>query len=381
MFLPPLRGSIAWIGTFQGLTPLAIDCRRSAAAPGEQTTQKRTAMVPRWPLLIAVTVLAMLLLPQRASAQEVKIDDATKQATGKALAWLAKKQEPDGSWSEPAYPKNNAITAFALLAFMSQGHLPDRGPYGGVIAKGCRFLINSSRARDGYLGGIGQGNMYCHAMSTLALAELWGMSGDQSIKPVLTKAVELMVKSQNGEGGWRYEPEPTGADISVTIMQVMALRAAKNSGLHVPDETLQKAIGYILKCYDPGSGGFRYMPGQREPAFARTAAGICVLQLSGAYDAKQIPKAIEFLKGNMEPRDHFWYGHYYAAHALHQLGGKDWEEYYAQIRNLLLSKQSATGEWSTRSITDNRTAGPVYQTSIAVIILSVPAHYLPIFQR
>ena len=36
------------------------------------------------------------------------------------------------------------------------------------------------------------------------------------------------------------------------------------------------------------------------------------------------------------------------------------------------------GSWST---TNRREVGPVYQTSIAVIILSVPAHYLPVFQR
>jgi hypothetical protein len=40
--------------------------------------------------------------------------------------------------------------------------------------------------------------------------------------------------------------------------------------------------------------------------------------------------------------------------------------------------QHADGSWST---TRAREVGPVYQTSIAVIILSVPAHYLPVFQR
>ena len=328
--------------------------------------------------MVAVLLLAYLSAPLR--ADEVKIDDATKKAATRALEWLKAKQDADGSWSEGGYPKNNAITSFALLAFLSQGHLPDRGAYGQTIARGCKFLLGSAK-RDGYLGGVGHGNMYCHAMSTLALAELWGMSADEEIKPVLERAVDLIIRSQNGEGGWRYDPAPTGADISVTIMQVMALRAAKNSGLHVPDDTLKKAIAYILKCYEPSSGGFRYMPGNREPGFARTAAGVCVLQLSGQYDAQQIPKAVEFLKDNMEPREHFWYGHYYASHAMHQIGGKDWEDYYTRMRALLLKSQVETGEWNTRSIVDGRTAGPVYQTSIAVIILSIPAHYLPIFQR
>ena len=105
-----------------------------------------------------------------------------------------------------------------------------------------------------------------------------------------------------------------------------------------------------------------------------------MLQLTGQYDAQPIPKAVQYLKQNASTREHFWYGHYYAAHAMYQVGGRDWEDWYAKLRALLLPKQSPAGDWSTRDL-DRQSAGPVYQTSIAVIILSVPAHYLPIFQR
>jgi hypothetical protein len=189
--------------------------------------------------------------------------------------------------------------------------------------------------------------------------------------------VDLIIKCQNHEGGWRYDPQPTGADISVTIMQVMALRAAKNSGMHVKDDTLKKAISYINRCYHSPTGGFNYQPGRSQPGFARTAAGVCVLQLTGEYNAQQVPKAVEYLKQNFETRQFFWYGHYYAAHAMHQVGGKEWEDWYARLRTRLLSMQSSDGSWPTHS--DG--AGPVYATSIAVIVLSVPANYLPIFQR
>ena len=51
-----------------------------------------------------------------------------------------------------------------------------------------------------------------------------------------------------------------------------------------------------------------------------------MLKLTGEYD-KKIDKSIEYLKRSMEtPREHFWYGHYYACHAMHQVGGKDWED-------------------------------------------------------
>lgn len=328
-------------------------------------------------LILVLLTLGLFVAGSRIRAAEVKMDEAAKKATAKALEWLKDRQNTDGSWGEARYPHNTALTAFGLLAFMSQGHLPGQGAHGPEVAKGCRFLLASARESDGYLIGARGGNMYCHGMATLALAELWGMTGADDVKPVLERAVKLIVKSQNPEGGWRYEPQPTGADVSVTIMQVMALRAAKNSGMHVPDETMKKAIDYITTCYDTRNGAFNYMPHVR-PSFACTAAGACVLQLTGKYDAKQIPKAIDHLKRNFDDGGDFWYGHYYAAHAMHQVGGKDWEEWYGRLNSTLLPQQKPEGFWNMR---DRRGVGPVYQTSISVIILSVPMNYLPIFQR
>src|SRR5262245_19519606 len=242
----------------------------------------KSAYEVRGPFFGAVTmrvliVLAVVLaaLPARAADNKVVMDEAAKKATAKALEWLASKQNADGSWSDGRYPHNTAITAFALLAFMSQGHHPSQGLYGPEVAKGTRYLIASSRESDGYLVGPRGGNMYCHGMATLALSQVWGMTGDEEVQKVLKKAVDLIVRCQSNEGGWRYEPVPYGADISVTIMQVMALRGAKDSGLHVPDATLKKAIEYINRCYDDRSGGYYYQPYVRAPGFARTAAGVC----------------------------------------------------------------------------------------------------------
>lgn len=331
----------------------------------------------RYALILTIVVNSTFA---RAADTKVKMDDASKRAVARGLEWLSTKQNADGSWSESRYPHNTAITAFALMAFMSQGHLPGQGAYGPEVAKGARFIVSSAREEDGYLVGSRGGNMYCHAQATLALAELWGMARDPELKPTLVRAVDLIVKSQNREGGWRYEPQPTGADISVTIMTVMALRAAKNGGLHVPDATMRNAIDYIQSCYHPSSGGFVYQPRSPRPGFARTAAGICVLQLCGEYEADQIPRAVEYIKEHTLTREeHFWYGHYYAAHAFRQIGGKEWVDWYERIKTTMLPIQSADGSWSKQI--DRENVGPVYATAIAVIALSVPANYLPIFQR
>jgi len=126
-----------------------------------------------------------------------------------ALEWLAGKQnvEAPGARQVPAQHRHHLLRAVGVPV---AGHLPQQGQYGPEVSRGCRFLLSSAGRR--YLIGSRGGNMYCHAMATLALAELWGMTGDDDIKPVLTKAVELIVRCQNPEGGWRYDrnrPGPT----------------------------------------------------------------------------------------------------------------------------------------------------------------------------
>src|SRR5438105_9067926 len=143
-------------------------------------------------IIVAVTFLSVGFCHPRASA-EVQMDEPTRKVTARALEWLASKQNSDGSWSEGNYPHSTAITAFAVLAFLSQGHLPNEGLYGPEVAKGARFLMAAARS-DGYLVGARGGNMYCHAMATLALAELWGSTGDDDIKAVVLKAVNLIVR-------------------------------------------------------------------------------------------------------------------------------------------------------------------------------------------
>lgn len=301
----------------------------------------------------------------------VKMDDATKKAVDKALRFLADRQEADGAWG------NTAITGFALLAFMSNGHMPNQGEHGKAVAKGVRYLCSTAR-EDGYLVGARGGNMYCHGMAALALTQAYGMTGDEDVKKITKRAIELIIKTQNHEGGWRYDPSPTGADISVTIMQVMALRGAKDAGIHVPDKVTDEAIKYVNRCYDKRSGGYRYQPYSSGAGYARTAAGVCVLQLCGKYDADEIKAAVEYMEKTGDDRGHYWYGHYYAAHAMNQVGGELWEKYYKRMRDSLLRSQLASGAWQ-----DGREAayGPAYQTSIAVLILSVPTHYLPIYQK
>src|SRR5438874_1068234 len=122
-------------------------------------------------VLAAFAVLLVAPTPARAD-EKVKIDDKTKAAIDKALDYLKTQQKRDGSWG------NTAVTSFALLAFMANGHLPNQGLYGPEVAKGVRNLLAAARD-DGYLVGSYGGNMYCHGMAALALTQVFGMTGDE----------------------------------------------------------------------------------------------------------------------------------------------------------------------------------------------------------
>ena len=307
---------------------------------------------------------------------------AVDRAIASGLAWLARSQNDDGSFGSGTYRGNIAVTSVAGLAFMSAGSSPGRGPYGAPIDKALAFVMQNT-SPSGFIavpGSATHGPMYSHGFGTLFLAEAYGMTHRPEIREKLQKAVRLILDTQNNEGGWRYQPVRHDADLSVTICQINALRAARNAGLSVPKETVEACIRYVKQSQNP-DGGFRYMlTGGATSEFPRSAAGVVALQSAGEYDTKEIREGIAYLRQYTREiklgsrYSHYFYGHYYAAQAMWIQGGEDWAEWYPAIRNELIRRQSAVGYW-TDSICNE------YGTAMALIILQIPNNYLPIFQR
>ena len=50
------------------------------------------------------------------------------------------------------------------------------------------------------------------------------MSPRRDLREKLSRAVKLIIDTQNEDGGWRYQPQRREADLSVTVCEVMALR-------------------------------------------------------------------------------------------------------------------------------------------------------------
>lgn len=298
-------------------------------------------------------------------------------SVSRGLAWLARQQNLDGSFGGGSqYGRHVGITALAGLAFVCDGNVPGRGRYADVVEKGLQFALESTAEQSGLIAAeTSYGPMYGHGFATLFLAEMYGMSPRSDIREKLRKAVALIVSTQNDQGGWRYHPIRNDADLSVTVCQIMALRAARNVGIHVPKSTIDRAIKYVHDSQNV-DGGFRYMLDSSGSMFARSAAGVAALFYAGVYEDASITRGLEYLEkftpGKTQEQTHYFYGHYYAAQAMFLAGGPHWERWWPAIRDELLEKQAPEGFWRGQ-------AGTEYGTAMALIILQIPTRTLPIF--
>ncbi len=305
----------------------------------------------------------------------------TKQAIREGLEYLAAHQNPDGSMGADGYRRDAAIVGLVGLAFLASGSAPGRGPYGRQINRCIEYLL--AHVDDSGLinvaGSGSRGPMYGHGFATLFLAEVYGAYPDPELRKKLVKAVKLIINTQNDEGGWRYQPERRDADISVTICEVMALRAARNAGIYVGNDTINRCTDYVRRCQNP-DGGFAYMLPGGVSEFPRSAAGVVALYSAGIYEGDEIRRGLEYLQQHsIQPaaagmENHFFYGHYYAAQAMWHAGGEYWARYYPAVRDTLLERRKKDGSWFDQVC-------PEYGTAMACLILMMPDNYLPIFQR
>ena len=331
-------------------------------------------------------VLGFLMLcgvDGRAEEDTVKVDAVTEGVIHGALSYLAKQQGITGAWTQApgstAYPV--AMTGYALMAFLSAGNLPYEGEFGHNVAAGMQYLVDQIEP-DGLFRDVDQGKyMYSHGIATVALCELYGETRSELLRPRLEQIVKVIVNAQNPAGGWRYKPDGKDADISVTVLQVAALRAAKNAGLAVPEATIDRAVEFIDSCYDATTGGFAYQP-KGPPAFARTAAAIYSLQVCGRYDDPNIKSGSDYLFAHGDEGQAWWpYGCYYAAPAQYMIGGEPWARWYAQMKGAMLSTVIHNGDMSYWNDKRGQLLGPTYETAVFVTVLAMPYHYIPLYQR
>lgn len=344
-------------------------------------------------LLLPIFCFSVLLLCCSSATAQVPASTDVARSIDHGIAYLCARSNEDGSIANGRrYP--NATTSMAIMALTAVGHQPtDPTKEGKVLRDALRYMLDEDRiTEEGYFGAEDNSRMYGHGITSLMLCEMLGMGineqQDRVIRNRAERAIDLILKAQAVRkrsalfhGGWRYEPSSTDSDLSITVWQLMALRAGKAAGIDVPTRAIDDAVGYLERSYKrtgTGKGGFGYEPGQ-SPRYATTAAGLLAMQVCGRYEHEQVRGAVGFLKelGPKRGEQWFFYGSYYYAVGMDQAGKEEGDQAAERIWQTLSRMQRPDGGWAGAS----HETDPVYATSLAILALSVRYHYLPIYQR
>ncbi len=286
------------------------------------------------------------------------------------LRYLAAKQSEKGDFASLQYGSEPAVVGFAVIAMLAHGDDPNYGPYATHIRRGLGFILSEMNEQTGYIGRT----MYNHGFATLALAEAYGAVNDARLGPALKKAVQLILDSQEGnpEGAWRYNPDSVDADTTVSGAQMVALFAARNAGIAVPEKAIEKGLDYFRKC-QAAEGGFGYT-NSSGPNAPRTAIGCLVMILAKKKNTEMYKKAFEFLESTPRSGHYHYYYLYYGAQTYFHHSPSAWRKWNQENIAALRTTQNADGSWEGQF-------GPVFSTSTALLSMALNYRFLPIYER
>jgi hypothetical protein len=344
--------------------------------------------------------------PDRAQlAQRHGATGQTEAAVKAALRWLSSVQSEDGRWDARKYgagretktdgharedagtQADTAITGLALLAFLASGHTHREGPYAENVYRGLRFLLES-QASDGNLGGRATTYefMYCHGIATFALSEAWGMSGDEALREPLRRALAYSVAAQDpGTGGWRYRPGDPG-DTSQLGWQYMALKSAELAGMPMPAATRNGIMKFLSSVAGGKQGGLAsYRPNEQYTRTMTAEAIACWQFLGMRRDHPAGREAGDYLldelPGQGTPNVYYWY---YATLTMYQLGGIHWSRWNEALRTTLVSSQHAegplAGSWGPDSMWGGY-GGRIFSTALSTLCLEIYYRFLPLYRE
>jgi hypothetical protein len=354
-----------------------------------------------------LSLIACLLLTLSVRGED--LPPKYREMARKGLEWLAKQQHRDGHWEAAGGQFSSAMTGIAGTALMMEGSTIREGKYKDHIRRAANWLMEHTQP-NGLIGepnapNQGLGYMYGHGFAILFLSQLYGEEDDgerrRKLEDILSRAVLFACQAQTSRGGWGYISAKDGNDFdegSVSITQVQALRAARNAGIVVPKQTIDKVHEYLRKC-TTANGGLIYSlangGGGERPTI--TVAAIASMFSTGEYTSPLAKRWLKFVQPQVpinsvgaDQFGHSEYTHYYYAQVIYCLGEDGyakmfpesrpeerltWSKYRQEFFEFLAHRQNPDGSWRGTAI------GPVYTTSCYLTILQLDHGTLPIYQR
>ena len=332
--------------------------------------------------LVMATVLVAVVgfavdVPEE-TTRDTKVSPQVKKAIQRGLSYMKLSQNDDGSWGSQ---HKVTQTSLAIMGFLVPGHDPKEDLYGRQIDRAITYLLTRAKHHGGYFADETSQVLYQHSFAVLALSEVWGQSKRGDIGPALRTAVNILLKAQGSTGGWRYEPRPSGTDISCTGTAIQGLASAREAGILVPDHVINKAIRCMRAHQSRRTGYFNYGQGGADggnPTLYRCGIGPLSLYLLGDRDSVVLRRGLAVLikqpESVFQSSGQYFLAHYYCVQTCYQAGDKYFNYWYPRISRALLAQQQGNGGWGGGSEFG-------MSTPLAILILGVPYRYLPIYQR
>jgi hypothetical protein len=337
---------------------------------------------------ILTIVLLALACPARAQLPSSRSGDALprdmREIYDRGVQFLASTQTEKGDW-QGGGEQGPGVTGMALMVLLASGEDPNFGLYSNHIRKALRSMITAQNANTGYFGH----SMYHHGFAMLGLAEAYGTVDDRNLwaageanRRSIGQALELAVRAaltsqkKNSVSAWRYSPDSSDADTSVSGAVLVGLLAARNAGIEVPDEAIDKAINYYAKMTSTsGQVGYSGFGGFGEST-ARTSIACLVFAVARRKDLPQFKATIGNLTQRLEAVDPNYpeYARYYQAQALFQGDVEAWEKWNKLLVRQLKATQSPDGSFKS-------SFGTTVGTSLNLLALALNYRFLPIYER
>ena len=348
-------------------------------------------VMPRWPLIGAQILTLMLCLVSIVQGQSLPPRPAmlieqgdpvprdVREIYDKGLQYLASAQNENGSWMGDY--QGAGTTGMAMMAFLASGEDPNFGIYRSQIRKAVQYIVESQDTTTGYYGG----SMYHHGFALLAIAEAYGVVDERNLwsgKPLsIGKSLEMGVRCavtsqrKNAIGAWRYSPDSNDADTSVSGAILVGLLAARNAGIEVPDESIDKGVRYFTSMTS-SSGQVAYSGIGGGGSTARIAIASLVYSIARRKDLDQYKSTTNYLTRNlgMDENHYQEYGWYYQAQALFQGDMEAWEKWNTNLLRRLKNSQQSDGSFTG-------SFGPTVSTSLSLLALALNYRFLPIYER
>ena len=308
----------------------------------------------------------------------------------RGLQFLVSSQSETGEWKNGG-EQGPGVTGLCLMVLLASGEDPNFGLYSNNVRRAIRSIISGQDGGTGFYGGGGHSSMYNHGFAMLGLAEAYGAVDDRNLwtgnepnRRTIGQSLELGVRAaitsqkKNSFGGWRYSPDGNDADTSVSGAVLVGLLAARNAGIEIPDEVIDKAINYFTKMTSPSgqvgySGGF----GGFDESFARISIATLVYSVARRKDLTQFKVTLGYLTQRLENvAQQNWpeYTRYYQSQALFQGDIDAWEKWNKLLVRHLKQVQSADGSIPGQM-------GTTLGTSMSCLALALNYRFLPIYER